>query len=54
MSGAQHGKTQYVSSVVMYEQCGSKSAMEIKKEKALEMLHSPEYGLLLFTNREVA
>lgn len=50
MSGAQHGKTQYVSSVVMYEQCGvcraafRKSVMEIKKEKALEM----RYVLLVY------
>lgn len=46
MSGAQHGKTQYVSSVVMYEQCGVYRELFKKwhgnsKEKALEMLRSP-------------
>ncbi len=65
MSGAQHGKTQYVSSVVMYEQCGVCRELFKKwhgnsKEKALEMLRSSksngvaEYGLLHFINREVA
>lgn len=32
MSGAQHGKTQYVSSVVMYEQCGVCRASTFSKK----------------------